>query len=151
MGGIARTAMDLLLNHLPTSLSSAAGLLFWSAVSVNRSFRRTTSLSGLSRLPLATCVAFLVGCFLAVLAGGGTGFIWESIECACRGWTSGTPKPPPPPPPLVDPNPAERGTESEVAHKWARWLHNPCCLGDPHRFRAGGRIRGGPQVGEVAT
>ena len=56
-----------------------------------------------------------------------------------------------PTPPFVDPNPAERGTESEVAHKWARWLHNPCRLGDPHRFRAGGRIRGGPQVGKVAT
>ena len=66
--------------------------------------------------------------------------------------------------------------ELEVAHKWARWLHNPCrlggplrfkaggtitggpqmglnpCrLGGPHRFRAGGRIRGGPQVGKVAT
>ena len=31
------------------------------------------------------------------------------------------------------------------------WLHNPCRLGDPHRFRAGGRIRKGPQVGKVAT
>ena len=27
-----------------------------------------------------------------------------------------------------------------MAHKWARWLHNPCRLGGPHRFRAGGRI-----------
>ena len=44
-----------------------------------------------------------------------------------------------------------RGAESEVAHKWARWLHNPCRLGGPHRFRAGGRIRSGPQVGKVAT
>ena len=57
----------------------------------------------------------------------------------------------PHPTPFVNPNPAERGTESEVAHKWARWLHNPCRLGGPHRFRAGGRIRGGPQVGKVAT
>ena len=38
-----------------------------------------------------------------------------------------------------------------VAHKWARWLHNLCCLGGPHRLRAGGRTRGGPQVGKVAT
>ena len=38
-----------------------------------------------------------------------------------------------------------------VAHKWARWLHNPCRLGFPHRFRAAGRIRGGPQAGKVAT
>ena len=48
------------------------------------------------------------------------------------------------------PNASERGAESEVAHKWARWLHNPCRLWDPHRFRAGGRIRSGPQVGQVA-
>ena len=49
------------------------------------------------------------------------------------------------------PTASERGAESEVAHKWARWLHNPCRLGVPHRFKAGGRIRGGPQVGKVAT
>ena len=49
------------------------------------------------------------------------------------------------------PTASEQGAESEVAHKWARWLHNPCRLGGPHRFRAGGRIRGGPQMGQVAT
>ena len=49
------------------------------------------------------------------------------------------------------PTASERGKESQVAHKWARWLHNPCRLGGPHRFGAGGRIRSGPQVGEVAT
>ena len=49
------------------------------------------------------------------------------------------------------PTASERGAESEVAHKYARWLHNPCRLGDPPRFRAWGRIRGGPQVGKVAT
>ena len=27
------------------------------------------------------------------------------------------------------PTALERGAESEVAHKWARWLHNPCRLG----------------------
>ena len=72
------------------------------------------------------------------------------------------------------------GAKSEVAHNWARWLHHPCRLGDPHRLRAGGRnhkwptsgqggyitpaasgiptaskqggkIRSGPQVGKVAT
>ena len=43
------------------------------------------------------------------------------------------------------------GGESEVAHKWAKWLRHPCRLGDPHRFRAGGKIRSGPQVGKVAT
>ena len=46
---------------------------------------------------------------------------------------------------------SKRGAESEVAHLWARWLLNPCCLGGPHRFRAGGRIRSGPLVGKVAT
>ena len=45
----------------------------------------------------------------------------------------------------------QRGAKSEVAHKWARWLHQPCRRGDSHRFRAGGRIRSGPQMGKVAT
>ena len=36
-------------------------------------------------------------------------------------------------------------------HLWARWLRHPCRLGDPHRFRAGGKIRSGPLVGKVAT
>ena len=45
----------------------------------------------------------------------------------------------------------EQGAELEVVHKWGRWLHNPCRLGDPQRFRAGGRISTDPQVGEVAT
>ena len=49
------------------------------------------------------------------------------------------------------PTASERGAELEVTQKWARWLHNPCRLGGPHRFRAGGRIRGDPQVGKVAT
>ena len=49
------------------------------------------------------------------------------------------------------PTASERGAESEVAHKWAKWLPHPCRIGDPHRFRAGGRIRSGPQVGQVAT
>ena len=42
------------------------------------------------------------------------------------------------------PTASERGAKSEVAHKWARWLHHPCRLGDPHRFKAGGKIRSGP-------
>ena len=49
------------------------------------------------------------------------------------------------------PTAAERGAKSEVAHKWAKWLPHPCRIGDPHRCRAGGKIRSGPQVGEVAT
>ena len=49
------------------------------------------------------------------------------------------------------PTASERGAESEVAHKWAKWLPHPCRIGDPHRFRARGRIRSGTQVGKVAT
>ena len=49
------------------------------------------------------------------------------------------------------PTASDRWAESEVAHKWARWLYNPCRLGGPNRFRAGGSISGGPQVGKVAT
>ena len=49
------------------------------------------------------------------------------------------------------PTASERGPESEVAHKWANWLPHPCRIGDPHRFRAGGKIRSGPQVGKLAT
>ena len=43
------------------------------------------------------------------------------------------------------------GEKSEVAHNWAKWLPHPCRIGDPHRCRAGGKIRSGPQVGKVAT
>ena len=42
------------------------------------------------------------------------------------------------------PSASERGATSEVAHKWARWLHHPRHLGDPLRLRAGGKIRSGP-------
>ena len=45
----------------------------------------------------------------------------------------------------------ERGAKSELAHLWARWLRNPSRLGDPLRFRAGGEIRSGTLVGNVAT
>ena len=49
------------------------------------------------------------------------------------------------------PTAAERGAKSEVAHEWANWLPHPCRIGDPDRFTAGGKIRSGPQVGEMAT
>ena len=49
------------------------------------------------------------------------------------------------------PTASERGAKSEVAHKWAKWLRDPCRLWDPHRCRAGKKIRSGPQVGKVAT
>ena len=49
------------------------------------------------------------------------------------------------------PTASERGAKSEVAHLWAKWVPHPCRLGDPHRYKAGGKIRSGPQVGKVAT
>ena len=49
------------------------------------------------------------------------------------------------------PTASERGAKSEVAHKWANWLPHPCRIGEPHRCRAGGKIRSGPLVGKLAT
>ena len=49
------------------------------------------------------------------------------------------------------PTALQRGAKSEVAHTWARWLHQPYRHGDSHRFRAGGQIRSGPEMGKVAT
>ena len=49
------------------------------------------------------------------------------------------------------PSASKRGAKSEVARVWARWLSNPCRLGDPLHYKAGGRIRSGPLVGKVAT
>ena len=38
-----------------------------------------------------------------------------------------------------------------MAHKWAEWLHNLCRLGGPQRFKWGGGVSSGPQVGRMAT
>ena len=46
---------------------------------------------------------------------------------------------------------SERVTISEVAHKWARCLHNLCHLGDPLRASAEDQSKSDPQVGRVAT
>ena len=70
------------------------------------------------------------------------------------------------------------GRKSEMAHKWAEWLHHPCLLGAPQRLargenqkgpisrqsgyitpafsgipnaEQGEKIRNGPQVGTMAT
>ena len=43
------------------------------------------------------------------------------------------------------------GAQSEVAHKWGRWLHNPRRLGGSLHFRARSIVGSGPQVGKVAT
>ena len=55
------------------------------------------------------------------------------------------------PPASGIPSASVPGANSEVAHKWARWLHHPCRLGDPRGFRAGCKIRSGPFMGKVAT
>ena len=49
------------------------------------------------------------------------------------------------------PNASERGTESEVAHKWAGSLHNPYRLGGPQHFTKEDKISIGPQVGQLTT
>ena len=43
------------------------------------------------------------------------------------------------------------GMLRHAAAALAWWLRHPCRLGDPHRFRAGDKIRSGPLVGKVAT
>ena len=54
-------------------------------------------------------------------------------------------------PPGGSPNASEWGTKSQVAHKWATWLHNPCRLGGPQCFRVGDNIKSVPQMGRVAA
>ena len=49
------------------------------------------------------------------------------------------------------PTASKRRAKSEVTQLWAKWLRHPCRLGDPRRFRAGGKVRSGPLVGKVAT
>ena len=49
------------------------------------------------------------------------------------------------------PSASKRGTKSEVAQLWGTWLHHPCRLGDPLRFKAGDKIKSGPLVGKMAT
>ena len=41
---------------------------------------------------------------------------------------------------------SERGAKSEVARKWARWLHSACRLGVPQRPTTGDKIRSGREV-----
>ena len=42
---------------------------------------------------------------------------------------------------------SERGTKSEVAHKWAEWLHNPSRVGIPQHFRVRDKIRNARHMG----
>ena len=48
--GVARAAPELVLDHAPLSLSSAAGLVFWAVVSVNWTIRCAASLNGPARV-----------------------------------------------------------------------------------------------------
>ena len=47
------------------------------------------------------------------------------------------------------PNASEHQAKSKWAHKWAKWLHNPCNLGGPQVFRGWDKIRTGPQMGRL--
>ena len=49
------------------------------------------------------------------------------------------------------PNALERGTTSQVAHKWVDSIHHLCRLGGPQHFTTRGQINSGPQIGEVPT
>ena len=75
--------------------------------------------------------------------GGGGGGIQKWPTCGQSGYVT--------PPASGIPTASERGGNSKVAHKWAKWLRHPCRLGDPHRFRARGKLTSGPLVGKVAT
>ena len=46
------------------------------------------------------------------------------------------------------PTASKRGAESEVAHKWARWLYNPCRLGGSPRLQSGGHNHRWPTSGQ---
>ena len=54
--GVAPSVTELVLHHVPLSLSSAAGLVFWSAISVNWSIRCVASLNGSARVPEAVFI-----------------------------------------------------------------------------------------------
>ena len=41
------------------------------------------------------------------------------------------------------------GLNQKWPTKWARWLPHPCRIGEPHRCRAGDKIRSGPQSGQI--
>ena len=49
------------------------------------------------------------------------------------------------------PDVSQQGTNSDMAHKWADWLHNPYRSGGSQCLRAGGTIGSGPQVGGLGT
>ena len=49
------------------------------------------------------------------------------------------------------PNASQHWTKSEMAHKWADWLHNPCRLRGPQHCTEGAKINSGSQNGGLAT
>ena len=52
-------------------------------------------------------------------------------------------------PPRGIPIASERGAKSEVAHKWARWLHNPCRLGVSPPLQSVGQNQKWPTSGQA--
>ena len=46
------------------------------------------------------------------------------------------------------PTASEGGAESEMAHKWGRWLHNPCRLRRSPPLRSGGQNQKWPTSGQ---
>ena len=46
------------------------------------------------------------------------------------------------------PSASEQGTKSQVARKWARWLHNPCRLGELLPLQSGGQNQKWPTNGQ---
>ena len=46
------------------------------------------------------------------------------------------------------PTATKRGAKSQVAHKWARWLHNPCRMGGSPRLESGGQNQRWPTSGQ---
>ena len=49
------------------------------------------------------------------------------------------------------PSAAERVSKSELTRKWVDWLHHPCLLMGPQRFRACDKTRVGPKRGALGT
>ena len=49
------------------------------------------------------------------------------------------------------PTASERGAQPEVAHEWARSLHNPLPPRGSPPLQRGGKIINGPLLGKVAT
>ena len=52
---------------------------------------------------------------------------------------------------LEGPQRFKTGDKDRGHHKWAGWLHNACRMEGPQHFKAGDKIKHGPQMGGLAT